>query len=106
VLRLYALTLLRCEVPAMLQPVLASLLLDPAAAAAAAAENGQGQQQQHAQQSGLWSGVGSHNPLQPRSMPAALLALQQICSVVLQVCCASGARLCFSFGFVLRVLLL
>jgi hypothetical protein len=83
VLRLYALTLLRCEVPAMLEPVLAALLLDPAAAAAAA-QNGQGQQQQ-AQQNGLWSGVGGHNPLQPYSMPAALLALQQICSVVLQV---------------------
>jgi hypothetical protein len=83
VLRLYALTLLRCEVPAMLEPVLAALLLDPAAAAAAA-QNGQGQQQQ-AQQNGLWSGVGSHNPLQPHSMPAALLALQQICSIVLQV---------------------
>jgi hypothetical protein len=83
VLRLYALTLLRCEVPAMLEPVLAALLLDPAAAAAAA-QNGQGQQQQ-AQHNGLWSGVGGHNPLQPHSMPAALLALQQICSAVHQV---------------------
>ncbi|KAF6258705.1 hypothetical protein COO60DRAFT_1638930 [Scenedesmus sp. NREL 46B-D3] len=64
VLRLYALTLLRCEVPAMLEP--------------------NGQAPQHPQQNGLWSGVGSHNPLQPHSMPAALRALQQICSVVLQ----------------------
>jgi hypothetical protein len=82
VLRLYALTLLRCEVPAMLEPVLAALLLDPAAAAAAG-QNGQAQQ--GVQQNGLWSGVGSHNPLQGHSMPAALLALQQICSVTLQV---------------------
>lgn len=78
VLRMYALTLLRCEVPAMLEPVLATLLLDPAAAVN---QNGQLQQQQN----GLRGGVGSYNPLQGHSMPAALLALQQICSVSLQV---------------------
>lgn len=83
VMRLYALTLLRCEVPAMLEPVLAALLLDPAAAAAAAGLNGQAQQQGQ-QQNGLWSGAGRYDPLRGNSMPAALLALQQICSVTLQ----------------------
>lgn len=78
VLRLYALALLRCELTVMLEPVLAALLLDPAAAA-----SGQGPQQ-----NGFAAGLGGftgQSTLNPYSTPAALLALQQICSVRLQV---------------------
>lgn len=78
VLRLYALTLLRCDMPAMLEPVLSALLLDPSIALS----------DQSSQQNGLapgptgFTGQGTMNPY---STPAALLGLQQICSVTPEV---------------------
>lgn len=78
VLHLYALTLLRCDMPAMLEPVLSALLLDPSVALS----------DQTSQQNGLApgpAGFTGQGPINPYSTPAALLALQQICSVTLEV---------------------
>jgi hypothetical protein len=78
VLRMYALILLRCEQPAMLEPVLSALLgaASPAAAAAAAAAAG----------GGFGNGAAAAallNPYTSASGGAAMLALQHICSVEL-----------------------
>lgn len=86
VLRLYALALLRCEQPVMLEPVLAALL-DPAAAASYSQSAGYDAQQQNGFAGFSGSGFHAANGASmygSGSAPPVLMALQQICSVVLK----------------------